>query len=85
MSEPSRGFAACHQSYQVPRRRSEITHRRIPVDHHQQIGLGEQAPQDVDDSIGAIKGQASGIGTADTYGRGAQGECLQDVGTSTDA
>ena len=47
------------------RRRTQIGYCRIPIDRHQQIGLSEQAPQDVDDSIGPIEGQTPGVGTAD--------------------
>src|ERR1700757_1148653 len=43
------------------------------VDDHDQVGLGEDAAQDVDDPVGAADGEAVGVGAADGDGGDAEG------------
>jgi hypothetical protein len=44
----------------------------IAVDGHDQVGLGEDAAQDVDDAVGAADGEAVGVGATDADGGSAR-------------
>lgn len=57
----------------------------VAVDGHDQVGLGRQRTQDVDDAVAAGRSQSVEIGAADTDRSSAQGEGLDDVRSRSSA
>jgi len=56
--------------------RGQVGQGGVAVDSHDQVGLGQDAAQDVDDAVGAADGQAVGVRAADADRGGAQGQGL---------
>ena len=52
----------------------------VAIHGHNQVRLGEDAAQDVDDAVGTADGEAVGLGPADGDRGGAQGQGLDHVG-----
>lgn len=62
----------------------ELLAGRISVHGHDQVRLGEQGAQDVDDAVGAAECAAVGVRAADADCRRAQSEGFDDVGAAAD-
>jgi hypothetical protein len=63
----------------------EVGQGRVAVHGHDQIGLGEDRPEDVHHAVFAAEGKTPGVGAADRDGSGAEGEGLDHIGAGADA
>lgn len=64
--------------------RAEVGEGGVAVDGHDQVGLGEEGAEDVDDAVRTAEGEPVRVRAADAHGRGAEGEGLDDIGTGAD-
>ena len=62
----------------------QILESRVAVDGHDQVGLGQDRPQDVGDPVGSTQCGPVDLWAADPDSAGAQGQSLDHIGSATD-